>query len=298
MLPHITVCICTYKRLRFLERLLEGLARQQTKGDFTYSILVADNDRLESARPLVQQFASRLQIPIKYCVEPEQNIALTRNRAVANAEGDYISFIDDDEFPTDEWLHTLFKAVHQFKVDGSLGPVKPHYEEVPPSWVIRGKFHERPSYPTGFIIDWKKGRTGNCLLKKELFDSEKQPFNPEFLTGEDQDFFRRTIQKGHSFVWCEEAVAYETVPAIRWNRKFMLKRALLRGKISLKHASSGGKDVLKSIIAMPAYALALPILLVVGQHAFMKYLVKAFDHAGRLMAFVGLDPVKEKYVTE
>jgi len=75
-------------------------------------------------------------------------------------------------------------------------------------------------------------------------------------------------------------------------------RALLRGKMSLKHASSGGKDVLKSIIAMPAYALALPILLVVGQHAFMKYLVKAFDHAGRLMAFIGLDPVKEKYVTE
>ena len=106
------------------------------------------------------------------------------------------------------------------------------------------------------------------------------------------------IQKGHAFVWCEEAVAYETVPAIRWNRKFMLKRALLRGKISLKHASSGGKDVLKSVIAMPAYALALPVLLVVGQHAFMKYLVKAFDHARTLMAFVGLDPVKEKYVTE
>lgn len=298
MLPHITVCICTYKRERFLERLLEGLSRQQTNGQFTYSILVADNDRLQSARPLVEQFARRLQTPIKYCVEPEQNIALARNRAVANVEGDYISFIDDDEFPTDEWLQTLFRAIHQFKVDGSLGPVRPHYEEQPPSWVIRGKFHERPSYPTGFIIDWKKGRTGNCLLKSELFDAEKQPFNPEFLTGEDQDFFRRMIQKGHSFVWCEEAVAYETVPAIRWNRKFMLKRALLRGKISLKHASSGGKDVLKSIIAMPAYALALPVLLVIGQHAFMKYLVKACDHAGRLMAFVGLDPVKEKYVTE
>lgn len=298
MLPHIAVCICTYKRLRFLERLLEGLARQKTNDQFTYSIVVADNDRLESARPAVEEFARHNQTRIKYCVQPQQNISLTRNIAVANAEGDYISFIDDDEFPTDEWLLTLFKAIHTYKVDGALGPVKPHYEEAPPAWVIRGKFHERPSYPTGFIIDWRKGRTGNCLLKKELFDSEKQPFNPQFLTAEDQDFFRRMIQKGHSFVWCDEAVAYETVPPIRWNRKFMLKRALLRGKVSLRHATSGGKDVLKSLLAMPAYALALPLLLVVGQHAFMKYLVKAFDHAGRLMAFVGLNPMKEQYVTE
>src|SRR4051794_24993540 len=197
MVPHITVCICTYKRLRFLERLLEGLVRQKTNDQFAYSIVVADNDRLQSARPAVEQFARRNQTPIKYCVQPEQNISLTRNVAVANAQGDYISFIDDDEFPTDEWLLTLFKAIHTYKVDGALGPVKPHYEEAPPAWVIRGKFHERPSYPTGFIIDWRKGRTGNVLLKKELFDSEKQPFNPQFLTAEDQDFFRRMIQKGH-----------------------------------------------------------------------------------------------------
>jgi hypothetical protein len=30
----------------------------------------------------------------------------------------------------------------------------------------------------------------------------------------------------------------------------------------------------------------------------MKYLVKTFDHAGRLLAFVGVDPIKDKYVTQ
>ena len=36
---------------------------------------------------------------VKYCVEPRQNIALARNKALQNAEGDLIAFIDDDEFP-------------------------------------------------------------------------------------------------------------------------------------------------------------------------------------------------------
>ena len=29
-----------------------------------------------------------------YCVEPRQNIALTRNKAIEHAKGDFIAFID------------------------------------------------------------------------------------------------------------------------------------------------------------------------------------------------------------
>jgi hypothetical protein len=73
---------------------------------------------------------------------------------------------------------------------------------------------------------------------------------------------------------------------------------LLRGKISLVHPTSGSLEVLKSAIAIPAYLITLPFLLLLGQHIFMKYLVKTFDHAGRLLAFVGVDPIKDKYVTQ
>jgi hypothetical protein len=30
----------------------------------------------------------------------------------------------------------------------------------------------------------------------------------------------------------------------------------------------------------------------------MKYLIKICDHAGKLLAFVGLNPIWEKYVSE
>ncbi len=43
-LPHICVCICTYKRRSYLERLLRELINQQTDDRFTYSVIVADND--------------------------------------------------------------------------------------------------------------------------------------------------------------------------------------------------------------------------------------------------------------
>ena len=297
-MKHICVCICTFKRLPFLRRLLTALAVQETGGLFSFSVVVADNDRHASAKSVVDEWAAGTTLRVEYCLEPRQNIALTRNQAIAHAKGDFIAFIDDDEWPTSSWLLTLFTACRDYKADGALGPVKPHFDEQPPRWVVAGKFYDRPSYPTGFVIDWRKGRTGNVLLKRTLFDGETQPFRPEFLTGEDQDFFRRMIDKGHRFVWCDEALAYETVPSIRWNRAFMLKRALLRGAVSLVHPTARPAAIAKSMIAAPLYAVALPFTLLLGQGRFMTLLVKLCDHIGRLLALVGIKPIRQSYVTE
>jgi hypothetical protein len=162
---------------------------------------------------------------------------------------------------------------------------------------VDGKFYDRPTYPTGLVIDWRKGRTGNTFLKRDVFAGMEEPFRPQFRTGEDQDFFRRVIEKGFVFIWCNEAVAYETVPASRWDRSFLLKRALLRGYTSLAHPTFAARDIFKSFVATLAYVFALPFALILGQGKFMSVLVKLCDHLGKLLGFVGINPVKEPYVT-
>jgi glycosyltransferase involved in cell wall biosynthesis len=296
--PHVSVCICTYRRPHFLKHLLEELACQETDGRFNYSIVVVDNDRSESAKAVVLDFSAASAVPIKYCNESRQNIALARNKAVENASGDFVAFIDDDEFPIKRWLLTLFEACDKYDVDGVLGPVKPHFDEPPPEWVVKGRFYDRATYPTGFVIDWKKGRTGNVLLRRRIFSGDDANFDPKFLTGEDQDFFGRMIEKGRVFIWCNEAVAYETVPPVRWTRAFMLKRALLGGAISPIHPSFGALNVAKSLVAVPAYTAGLPFALILGQDRFMSCLIKLCDHLGGLLALLGIRPIKDQYVTE
>jgi succinoglycan biosynthesis protein ExoM len=296
--PHICVCICTYKRPQLLRRLLGELADQETNGLFGYSIVVADNDHLRSAEAVVKDFAAASTIPVRYCVQPEQNISLTRNKAIANATGDFIAFIDDDEFPAERWLLTLFEACGKYGADGVLGPVKCHFDENPPRWVIKGKFYERPTYPTGFVIDWTKGRTGNVLLRRQTFDDEEAAFSPEFHRAGDQDFFRRMIAKGRIFIWCDEAVAYEVVPPVRWTRTFMLKRALLRGTIGMQHPTSRWRRIAKAVIAVPVYTIALPFSLMLGHHRFMYLLIRLCDHLASLLTFVGIKPVRSQLITD
>jgi len=296
---HISVCICTYQRPELLENLLRHLARQETRDLFTYSVVVADNDVQESGRSVVERVAADMPCSITYCVEARQNIARARNLVILHATGNWLAFIDDDEFPGPEWLVTLFECCRKYEVNGVLAPVLPHFEKEPPAWIVKGGFYDRPRHETGFVIDWNEGRTGNVLLKRSILSDQEEPFRPEFGSGgEDRDFFKRMIGRGYRFVWCDEASVYETVPQVRWSRSFMLRRALLRGKVSLTAPASRPLALLKSFVAIPAYALALPFLLAWGHHAFMKCLIRICDHLGRLLAFFGVEPVKQKYVVE
>ena len=280
---HISVCICTYKRPELLGRLLLAVSAQDTRGLFTYSVVIADNDHLESARGLVSDLARTAPIPMHYYVEPRQNIALARNKAVASSIGDFVAFIDDDETPPRDWLVRLLTALKAYQADGVLGPVVPRFSAPPPEWIRRGKLFDRPSPPTGTWLRWKQTRTGNVLLRRSIFASQGNQFRPECGGGgEDVDFFRRMIAKGMRFVWCAEASVDELVPAERCRRTYLLKRALLRG--GARH--NRGWPVLVSLAAIPIYAVALPFLAVRGQHVFMRYLIKECDHLGRLLALV------------
>ncbi len=295
---HISVCICTYKRPELLKRLLSELEDQETEGLFEYSLVIVDNDSDESARNTVALSAGRSKIPVNYFTEPQQGIAFARNKAVSSAQGDLIAFIDDDEFPEESWLLNLFRRLYEFDCDGVLGPVIPHFEVSPPSWVVKGNFFDRPTHETGFILPWYFTRTGNVLFKKEIIPDSDNVFNPEFITGEDRDFFKRMIERGHKFVWCNEAPVYESVPPGRWDLKFLLKRALMRGKNSVNYGSGGITGIIKTVSAIVIYTTLLPVFLIFGKQLFIQYLVKDFDHVGRLLALLKIDVIGDQYIIE
>ena len=297
---HICVCMCTYKRPELLSGLLSKLEEQDTEGRFDYSIVIVDNDRSESARQTVESYVRQSKISIRYYVELEQNIALARNRSVSQATGDFVAFIDDDESPIKQWLLQMYLALLKYQADGVFGPVKPLFVTDPPQWMVKAELFERPSYEkTGSLINWRQTGMGNVLVRRAVLAEVKGPFDAKFGSGgEDVDFFRRAIDSDKVFVWCGEAIVYETVPVERTRLSFQVKRALLRGKTSLANPSGRTIGILKSLVAFSLYTMLLPVFLVMGRHVFAKYLIKDFDHIGKLLAACRIDVVKENYVSK
>lgn len=297
-IPHISVCVCTYRRASLLKRLLLKLNALETGGLFTYSIIVTDNDEGQSGEAAVAEVCSVCSIPIKYCIEPRRSIALARNKAVENADGTFIALIDDDEFPEPAWLITLFRNLSEYKVDGVLGVVRRHFDKEPPTWFKKSTIYDRKVRPTGTIVEWKESRTGNALLKREIFVGEAAPFRPEFRAGEDQDFFWRKIKAGYMFIWSADAVVLETIPPARWSRRYILRKAMLQGATAALQPNCTRINIAKSVIAIPLYLLILPLALLAGHQYFMALMVKICDHSGKLFSLMGIDPIQEEYVSD
>ncbi len=294
---HISICVCTYRRHGLLQRLLTELQKQTTDGFFSYSVVVVDNDAFPSARPTVEKARQQASIDIAYFHEERRSISHARNLAVEKARGDLVAFIDDDEFPADRWLVNLFNAQQKYQAHGVLGPVQPHFDVEPPRWLVASKLCERPRLRTGSIMSNSRDtRTGNVLLSKDVLRREDGPFDPRFGTsgGGDTDYFKRMMERGKAFVWCDEACVYETVTPQRHTRSYYVRRALCRGAASAHLEPLLSIGTAKSLLAVPLYAVAMPFLQLIGHHFFMRYLIKECDHVGKLAAHLGLKIVKDR----
>jgi glycosyltransferase involved in cell wall biosynthesis len=280
-----------------LARLLERIELQKTEGLFDYSVVVVDNDNRRSGREAVENAKKKSKLELDYDVEPERSISLARNRTVRNAKGNLIAFIDDDEFPDEDWLINHYRSLLKSGADGVLGPVRPHFDNQGPAWLVKSGLLERKSFKTGEVIrDSRDTRTGNVLLWKRLFDEEGGTFDPAYgrSGGGDAVFFKRMMEKGKIFVWSNEGIVYETVEPERQTRMYYVKRAFTRGMTEARDTPFMSMGTARSVSAVAVYSAVMPFSMLFGQHVFIRYLIKWCDHLSKILAYLGIRLVGER----
>lgn len=95
-----TIAICTYNRISTLPRTLESLSL--LRGPYTFEVLVVNGPSDDGT---AEYLATRDDVRV--FDNPEANLSVSRNIAIANAKGRYIAFIDDDAVPEPDWLTIL-----------------------------------------------------------------------------------------------------------------------------------------------------------------------------------------------
>jgi glycosyltransferase involved in cell wall biosynthesis len=298
---HISVCICTFHRPELLSKALVGVTRQVTESSFTFEVVVVDNDQRRSAEETVRLLQPANATNIIYDCEPEQNIALARNRAIQSATGNLIAFIDDDEYPVEEWLIRLCRTMKACKSDGVLGPVLPTFPPGAPRWLKKGNIFNRRRFPTGTRLSARDTRTGNALLSRFILPEGATWFDPAFglIGGEDTDFFKKQMALGRVFVWCDEAEAYETVPPERWQIMFHIKKFFIIGGVYgenlRKSWFSGFAGFLKTIVSVPVWSIAVFVLFPFGKHFWIPPSLKLTYSVSCILSYCGLSLKRNRY---
>ena len=104
----VTVIIPTYKRAKYIDRAISSVLKQ-TYQDFEI-IVVDDNDEESQDRKTMEKKMEKYKYNKKVIYlkhKKNQNGAAARNTGIKYAHGDYITFLDDDDFFISDRLEKL-----------------------------------------------------------------------------------------------------------------------------------------------------------------------------------------------
>jgi succinoglycan biosynthesis protein ExoM len=292
MTPDVSICVATFRRPRGLARLLDSLARLALPKDLVVEIVVVDNDAVGEARSQALA-ASEAARSVRWFVEPRQNISLARNRAVSEARGRWLAFIDDDEVADENWLAAFWAEVESGAGDGFFGPVLPRLDTVAIPWLGVETFFSRRRHPSGKRIEACETSTSNALVLHSLFADCR--FDPAWgrTGGEDSEIFDRILAAGARFLWCDEAIVCETIPASRYRLGWLAQRAF-RGGMSFTRlqrqrqcAGAVWRGLLRALLALAVLVPLLPLALLGGRSAAARVWLRICTQTGHLWAFAG-----------
>jgi len=305
----ISVCIATYKRPLLLEKLLVSLLNQKNIDQYNLEIVVVDNDPQKTAEPVINKFKeliiSNSRYSIKYDMQPEKNIALTRNRTVELATGNYLYFIDDDEYADEYCIYNHLKVMKEFDADVTFGNVLPYFEENVSNIIKAAKTFYKLNSPDGNRT--KILATSNTLLKISTFKQFNIYFNPDYgiTGGSDNEFFLKMYNQGFKLVSASSSIVYEFIPHNRSNLLWLIKRVFRTGnnysRSLIEHTSE--KDirlfikteqfVIGFIQAIIAIIFSI-LFLIIDKDKSLNWFLKAISNLGKPFAVLGIYPKEYK----
>ena len=131
-----TVAICTYNGALKIPAVLDHLRLQKQTENFTWEILIVDNNSQDYTAAIADQYQKqwRQPQPLRYCFESKQGLAYARRRAIKEARGEWIAFLDDDNWTSNNWLNVAYNFAQTSPNVGAFGgKILADYEIDPPS---------------------------------------------------------------------------------------------------------------------------------------------------------------------
>jgi len=110
-MPYFTIVIPSYNRGHIVGRAIESVLNQ-SYSDF--EIIVVDDGSTDNTKEVVCQY---MDCRINYFFQENSGVSVARNTGSKLAKGDYLVFLDSDDYVKDIWLKDFFNVLQHNLTD-------------------------------------------------------------------------------------------------------------------------------------------------------------------------------------
>jgi len=268
----LTLAVPTHNRAVTLAETLASLAAQRLPEGLETECIVVDNNSTDRTPAVVEAAAARAPFAMRRVFEPGPGSSFARNRAVDEAAGEFILFIDDDAVADPDWAALMLAALERRGLDTACGLVLPRWEAPPPRWLgpslyVRFAVHDRDAIAAArpgeaeVLRNYFSANVGfrrQCFTRFGRFREDLGVVGGNPISGEDTELFARIVERGGAMGFVAEARVFHLVPAARMNRGYLMRKAFAFG---VGTAQAGGRShnhldkLIRNAIRMAAAAM-------------------------------------------
>ena len=118
--PAISVIIPVYNAQDGIKRCVDSLLNQSFKN---FEIILLNDGSKDNSLNILKEYELKYSF-VRVIDKQNEGVAVTRNKGILLAEGDYTMFMDNDDFVDSDYLETFYQAIHEKKLDLVIGGYK------------------------------------------------------------------------------------------------------------------------------------------------------------------------------
>ncbi len=196
-LPKISVVMPTYNNAAYIPSALESIAAQ---GYPETEVIIIDDGSTDDTKRVVDQYGQA----VRYFSQANAGPAVARNTGLAEATGEYVAFLD-----ADDWF-----LPSKFYKQGAALTNNPRVGAMHGGWTLineKGRmlekvepWHVAPKLNLATWINQQPVRLGAMLFRREWL-TRVGGFDPTMRQAEDTDLLLRLAIEGCQFDWLKES---------------------------------------------------------------------------------------------
>jgi glycosyltransferase involved in cell wall biosynthesis len=257
MLLDLTIAICTRNRASSLARTLTSITNLAVPDGASWEVIVVNNGSSDSTDAVIASFSRALPIRREY--EANAGLSRARNKAVAEAQGRYIVWTDDDVIVNRNWVSAYLAAFKRWPQAGVFGgKILPELEKPVPGWladsleIVAGAYAKRDfgDRPMPLTIEPRVIPFGaNYAIRSE--DQRTRLYNPALgagsptgINGEETDVICALLKKGTVGYWVPDAVVAHCIPRERQTIRYIRQFYMAHGRALGYEGATNGTPLL------------------------------------------------------
>lgn len=192
----ITIIVPIYNGQRYLKECIESILRQSY---FNIEVILVNDGSTDQSADIINKYASHDK-RIKVIHQKNLGVSAARNAALDIALGEYICFVDEDDYLSVDYVSYFYKLIKKYNAEIALTPVpfkfagnvaissKDNSTDIVNVWSGLHAVEEMLYYNVT-IGPWNK------MISRKLIEENKLRFNSSFLSGEGFSYSISCFQK-------------------------------------------------------------------------------------------------------